>query len=274
MIGYSSSHEELLGRPTWQRSVGQTEVLIWTRSMHATSLDLFTIPSMRDNFSLPSSLIKDLLFMHQARRKAYRYSIFSVGHRSSVIQILLMSHDAKILLDLFSIFTERGFTTRAVDGNTLGSLRDAVLGKFARKHETSGGLDLAWQKSGLFVGGGKLSSLCGNAFKDIVDEQVHTSSWWTIKTWKCSTLHSLRDAVLGEFARNHETNGGLDLAWRKSGLFVVGGKLSSSLGSNTFKDVIDERVHIGTPECLINMFHGRHTYSYFRLVQRKWTSIT
>jgi hypothetical protein len=29
------------------------------------------------------------------------------------------------------------------------------------------------------------------------------------------------------------------------------------------------RRSIGTPECLINMFHGRHTYSYFRLVQRK-----
>ena len=48
-----------------------------------------------------------------------------------------------------------------------------MLGKFSRKHEADGGLDLTRRKGGLLVVGGKLSSLSGNAFEDIVDEGVH-----------------------------------------------------------------------------------------------------
>ena len=55
-------------------------------------------------------------------------------------------------------------------------------------------------------------------------------------------LGSLGDGVLGEFSREHETDGGLNLAGRESRLFVIGGELSS-LTSNALEDVIDERVH-------------------------------
>jgi len=48
-----------------------------------------------------------------------------------------------------------------------------MLGKFSGKHETDGGLDLTRRKGSLLVVGGKLSSLSGNAFEDIVDKGVH-----------------------------------------------------------------------------------------------------
>jgi hypothetical protein len=65
------------------------------------------------------------------------------------------------------------FLRRGELGDSLGSLRDGVLGKFTRKHETDSGLDLAAGKSGLFVVSGKLSGFGGDAFEDIVDEGVH-----------------------------------------------------------------------------------------------------
>jgi len=55
-------------------------------------------------------------------------------------------------------------------------------------------------------------------------------------------LGALRDGVLGKLTREHEANGGLDLARREGGLLVVGGELSS-LASNALEDVVDERVH-------------------------------
>ena len=58
-------------------------------------------------------------------------------------------------------------------GNGFGSLRDGVLGKLTRKHEADGGLNLTGRKSGFLVVGGKLSSLAGDALKDVVDEGVH-----------------------------------------------------------------------------------------------------
>ena len=48
-----------------------------------------------------------------------------------------------------------------------------MLGKFSRKHKTNRSLDLSGRKGGLLVVGGKLSSLRGNALKDIIDEGVH-----------------------------------------------------------------------------------------------------
>jgi hypothetical protein len=44
-----------------------------------------------------------------------------------------------------------------------------MLGELTGKHETNGSLDL----SGLLVVGGKLSSLAGDALKDVTDERVH-----------------------------------------------------------------------------------------------------
>jgi hypothetical protein len=48
-----------------------------------------------------------------------------------------------------------------------------VLGELTRKHQTDSSLDLTGRKGGLLVVGGQLSSLRGDAFKDIVDEGVH-----------------------------------------------------------------------------------------------------
>ena len=50
--------------------------------------------------------------------------------------------------------------------------------------------------------------------------------------------------MLGKLTRKHKTNSGLDLPGGKSGLLVVGGKLSS-LGGDTLKDIVDEGVHDG-----------------------------
>ncbi len=58
-------------------------------------------------------------------------------------------------------------------GDSLGSLRNGMLGKFSGEHQTDGSLNLARGKSGLLVVGGKLSSLRGNALEDIIDEGVH-----------------------------------------------------------------------------------------------------
>ena len=58
-------------------------------------------------------------------------------------------------------------------GDSLGTFRDSMLGKLSRKHEADSSLDLSARKSGLLVVGGKLSSLSGNALKDIFDEGVH-----------------------------------------------------------------------------------------------------
>ncbi len=55
-------------------------------------------------------------------------------------------------------------------GHGLGSLRHGVLGELTGKHETNGSLDLLGRESGLLVVGGKLSSLAGDALKDVTDE--------------------------------------------------------------------------------------------------------
>jgi hypothetical protein len=81
------------------------------------------------------------------------------------------------------LLTPKGIVFSSVDiayclrrgelGDSLGSLRDGVLGEFTRKHETDSGLDLAAGKGGLLVVSGKLSGFGGNALEDIVDEGVH-----------------------------------------------------------------------------------------------------
>ena len=50
--------------------------------------------------------------------------------------------------------------------------------------------------------------------------------------------------MLGEFTREHETNGGLNLSAGESRLLGVGSE-TSSLRGNAIKDVVDERVHDG-----------------------------
>ena len=53
---------------------------------------------------------------------------------------------------------------------------------------------------------------------------------------------SLRHSMLRKLARQHETDGRLDLPRRERGLLVVGGELPS-LASDALKDVVNEGVH-------------------------------
>ena len=50
--------------------------------------------------------------------------------------------------------------------------------------------------------------------------------------------------MLGEFTREHKTDGGLNLSATQSRLLVVGGKLSG-FGGDTLEDIVDEGVHDG-----------------------------
>ena len=60
-------------------------------------------------------------------------------------------------------------------GHSLGSLRDSMLGKFTREHETDRSLDLTGRKGGLLVVSGKLSSLASNALEDVINERIHNA---------------------------------------------------------------------------------------------------
>lgn len=48
-----------------------------------------------------------------------------------------------------------------------------MLGEFSREHETHGGLNFTARERGLFVVGGELSSLRGDALENVVDKRVH-----------------------------------------------------------------------------------------------------
>ena len=58
-------------------------------------------------------------------------------------------------------------------GDSLGTLRDGMLGQFAGQHEPDRGLDLAGGDGGLLVVAGKAGRLHGELLKDVVDEGVH-----------------------------------------------------------------------------------------------------
>ena len=58
------------------------------------------------------------------------------------------------------------------------------------------------------------------------------------------SLGAFRHGVLGQLSREHEADGGLDLAGRQSGLLVVAAQFAS-LASDALEDVVDEGVHDG-----------------------------
>ena len=58
-------------------------------------------------------------------------------------------------------------------GDSLGALRDGVLGKLTGEHEPDGGLDLPGGEGCLLVVLGELSGLSGDTLEDVVDERVH-----------------------------------------------------------------------------------------------------
>lgn len=59
------------------------------------------------------------------------------------------------------------FRGRRVLGDSLGALRDGVLGQFTRKDETDGGLNLAGRDGRFLVIGGKLGGLSRNTFENV-----------------------------------------------------------------------------------------------------------
>ena len=63
-------------------------------------------------------------------------------------------------------------------GDSLGALRDGVLGELTREDESDSGLDLAGRQGGLLGAASQLGGLLGDSLEDIVDEGVqdgHTS---------------------------------------------------------------------------------------------------
>ena len=58
-------------------------------------------------------------------------------------------------------------------GDSLGSLRDGVLGQLSGQDQTDGGLDFPAGDGGTLVVVGKTGSFTGNTLEDIVDEGVH-----------------------------------------------------------------------------------------------------
>ena len=60
-----------------------------------------------------------------------------------------------------------------VFGDSLGSLRDGVLGQLTGQEEPDSGLDLPGGDGGPLVVVGKTAGLSGDALKEIIDERVH-----------------------------------------------------------------------------------------------------
>ena len=67
---------------------------------------------------------------------------------------------------------KEGCLSRGKLSDSLGALRDSVLGKLSWKDEPDSSLDLARGDCGLLVVSGQLSSLRGNFVEDVVDEAV------------------------------------------------------------------------------------------------------
>ena len=57
-----------------------------------------------------------------------------------------------------------------------------------------------------------------------------------------NSFGSLRDGMFGQFTREKEPDGGLDLPGGDGGPLVVVGQFGS-LGSDTLKEIVDEGVH-------------------------------
>ena len=58
----------------------------------------------------------------------------------------------------------------------------------------------------------------------------------------CNSFGSFRHGVLGQFSWKQKTNSSLDLTRRNGGLLVLESQ-SGSFRSDTFEDIVDERVH-------------------------------
>ena len=61
----------------------------------------------------------------------------------------------------------------SIFGDSLGTLRDGMLGEFSRKNKTNSSLNLSGRKSGFLVVTDQATSFRGDTLEDIVDERVH-----------------------------------------------------------------------------------------------------
>lgn len=60
-------------------------------------------------------------------------------------------------------------------GDSLGSLRDGVLGQLTGEDEADGGLDLLGADGGALVVRSELAGLRGDALKNVIDKRVHNA---------------------------------------------------------------------------------------------------
>ena len=105
---------------------------------------------------------------------------------------------------------------RAVLGDSLGALRDGVLGEFTGEEEADSGLDLSGGEGVLLVVSNELGGLEGDLLEDVVDERVHD-------------VHgSLGDASLGVDLLEDS----VDVDGEGLGSASVGGLLDVLLGSS------------------------------------------
>ena len=58
-------------------------------------------------------------------------------------------------------------------GDSLGSLRDGVLGQFTGQEKTDSSLDLSASDGGTLVVVGQAGGFGGNSLEDVVDERIH-----------------------------------------------------------------------------------------------------
>jgi len=73
----------------------------------------------------------------------------------------------------FMSFKIRDLLGGGVLGDSLGSLRDGVLGKLTREEESASSLNLSGRDGGLLVDLGQSGGLATNTVKDVVDKGVH-----------------------------------------------------------------------------------------------------
>jgi hypothetical protein len=67
----------------------------------------------------------------------------------------------------------KGLLGAGVLGDSLGSLRDGVLGQLSGQEETDSSLDFSGGDGGPLVVVGKTAGLSSNALKDVIDKGVH-----------------------------------------------------------------------------------------------------
>ena len=110
------------------------------------------------------------------------YKALSVIEICNILEINTSCIQAKLFLEVLGGLEKGRWGSKAarncllgagVLGDSLGSLRDGVLGQLSGKDQTDGGLDFPAGDGGTLVVVGKTGSFTGNSLKDVVDERIH-----------------------------------------------------------------------------------------------------